>query len=105
MRYWFFPNRNMLKVVVIGGGFSGTLAAIQLSKMAQGAVHISLVNTKYPVAKGVAYSTALDVHLLNVRAGRMSAFPDEPDHFVDWLHKQSEFSAVELDELKLKFIP
>jgi len=95
----------MLKVVIAGGGFSGALVAIQLSRMAENDASISLVNTKYPVAKGVAYSTALDAHLLNVRAGRMSPFPDEPDHFVDWLHTRAQYSDIDMEELKLKFIP
>jgi uncharacterized NAD(P)/FAD-binding protein YdhS len=34
---------------------------------------------------GLAYSAAPARHLLNVRAGNMSALPDQPDHFVRWL--------------------
>jgi uncharacterized NAD(P)/FAD-binding protein YdhS len=37
------------------------------------------------LARGVAYSAAHPDHLLNVRAGNMSALPDDPDHFVRWL--------------------
>ncbi|AGZ44803.1 hypothetical protein AFR_32725 [Actinoplanes friuliensis DSM 7358] len=33
---------------------------------------------------GVAYGTAQPWHLLNSRAGAMSADPDDPDHFVRW---------------------
>jgi uncharacterized NAD(P)/FAD-binding protein YdhS len=36
------------------------------------------------VGEGVAYSTGEAVHLLNVPAGRMSAWPDRPNDFVDW---------------------
>ena len=34
---------------------------------------------------GAAYATANPRHLLNVRIENMSAFADEPDHFVRWL--------------------
>jgi uncharacterized NAD(P)/FAD-binding protein YdhS len=95
----------MHSIVIIGGGFSGTLTAIQLSRLADSDLQIFLVNTKYPVAKGIAYSTSLDVHLLNVRASRMSAFHDEPNHFVKWLQTQKAFSNIDIEELKLQFIP
>ncbi len=34
--------------------------------------------------RGLAYGTQHASHLLNVPAGGMTAFPDEPDHFVKW---------------------
>jgi uncharacterized NAD(P)/FAD-binding protein YdhS len=34
---------------------------------------------------GLAYSTAFIQHLLNVPAEKMSAFPDRPAHFLEWL--------------------
>lgn len=36
----------------------------------------------------MAYSTPFDAHLLNVVASRMSAFPEEPDHFVRFLSER-----------------
>jgi uncharacterized NAD(P)/FAD-binding protein YdhS len=33
----------------------------------------------------MAYSTVCPLHLLNVPAAKMSAFPGEPNHFVEWL--------------------
>ncbi|MGV2113931.1 FAD/NAD(P)-binding protein [Agrobacterium salinitolerans] len=35
--------------------------------------------------RGTAYRAELPFHRLNVPAGRMSAFPDRADDFVDWL--------------------
>jgi uncharacterized NAD(P)/FAD-binding protein YdhS len=71
------------KVVIVGGGFSGTVLAVQLSRLAP---HLSIaVIDKNPIpARGLAYGTEHDCHLLNVPAGDMSAFPDEPDHFLKW---------------------
>ena len=48
---------------------------------------------------GLAYATGNSNHLLNVRAGNMSAFSGEPDHFVNWLqHLPKESRAlIEVD--------
>ena len=43
--------------------------------------------------RGVAYGTTCDAHLLNVRSGRMSLFPDDPDNFVRWLAERSPDEA------------
>src|SRR5688572_23904049 len=80
-------------ITIIGGGFSGTLTAVQLLRQSPFPVCVRLINSGYPVGKGVAYSADNTIHLLNVRAGRMSAFPHIPDHFVRWLEKQPEAEA------------
>jgi uncharacterized NAD(P)/FAD-binding protein YdhS len=41
-------------------------------------------------ARGVAYGTPSPAHLLNVRSANMSAFPDEPAHFADWLRASGD---------------
>lgn len=70
-------------VVVIGGGFSGTLFAINLLK--QAGPRVTLIERRPSAARGAAYSTEQPAHLLNVRAANMSAFPDDPGHFAHWL--------------------
>ena len=80
-------------VAVIGGGFSGTLQAIQLLR--RGA-RVTLVERGEQVGRGVAYGTAHQEHLLNVRASGMSAFPDEPDHFALWLGERDAFAERRL---------
>ncbi|WP_315765038.1 FAD/NAD(P)-binding protein [Sphingomonas sp. Y38-1Y] len=76
-------------VLVVGGGFSGTLLAINL--MRHDGPRVTMVERRPDqVARGVAYSAADDSHLLNVRAGNMSALPDDPDHFVRWLAAEGE---------------
>jgi uncharacterized NAD(P)/FAD-binding protein YdhS len=37
------------------------------------------------LAKGLAFGTRRPEHLLNVRASNMSAFPDDPGHFLRWM--------------------
>lgn len=44
-----------------------------------------LIDRTSDFGPGVAYSTPFAGHLLNVRAGRMSAVEGRPDDFIDWL--------------------
>ena len=75
-------------ITIIGGGFSGTLTAVQLLRQTPFPICVKLINTGFPFGKGVAYSAESNLHLLNVRSGRMSAFPHIPRHFVNWLEEQ-----------------
>lgn len=73
--------------VVVGGGFSGSMAAAQLLRRAAQAgvkIHVAIAERRGTVGEGVAYGTQEIVHLLNVPAGRMSAWPDRPNDFVEW---------------------
>lgn len=74
-------------VVIIGGGFSGTMTAAQLLRRTT-QCRIVLVERRGTVAEGVAYSTLDPAHLLNVPAGRMSAWPDRPLDFANWARGQ-----------------
>jgi uncharacterized NAD(P)/FAD-binding protein YdhS len=73
-------------IVVIGGGFTGTMVAVHLARLAGSApLRIVLLERGPRLARGLAYGTRCERHLLNVPAGMMSALPDEPSHFLDWL--------------------
>ena len=74
----------MKTIIIIGGGLSGILSAIQLLDRSKD-VFVKIINTKHPTALGVAYNTNDPEHLLNVTAGKMSLYPLLPDHFTDWL--------------------
>ncbi|MBR8840402.1 MAG: FAD/NAD(P)-binding protein [Stigonema ocellatum SAG 48.90 = DSM 106950] len=74
-------------IAIIGGGLSGTLVAANLLRNATIPLSIKLIERTLEVGRGVAYGTSFDSHLLNVPAQMMSAFPDQPDHFIDWLHR------------------
>lgn len=74
-------------VLVVGGGASGTLLAAQLLRQAPSPLRVALLERSERVGPGLAYSTPSESHLLNVPAGRMSAFPDDPEHFLRWLRR------------------
>ncbi|MBN9417359.1 MAG: FAD-dependent oxidoreductase [Candidatus Eremiobacteraeota bacterium] len=73
----------METTVIVGGGFSGLMVAVQLAQRGY-AGQILLVEMRAEVAQGAAYSTDFAGHLLNVPAFGMSAYPDHPDHFKNW---------------------
>ena len=70
-------------IAIVGGGFCGTLLAIQLLRMglAKNDV-IVLIEQSQRMGPGLAYSIEDECCLLNVPAGNMSAFPDDSGHFV-----------------------
>ena len=74
-----------LPVAVIGAGFSGTVAAIQLLAQLPPERPVLLCERAERFGRGRAYGTGNPDHLLNVRAANMSAFPDRPGHFEAWL--------------------
>ena len=76
-------------VAVIGAGAAGTLVTAQLLR-ADPRCRVTLVDPAEVPGSGVAYGTADPSHLLNVRAGRMSAFADEPDDFVEWAQRRHD---------------
>ena len=92
-------------VAIIGAGFSGSLLAVQLLRHSPHD-RILLIERNASFGRGVAYATGNDSHLLNVRAGNMSAFSDQPDHFLDWLraHPQTGAGAVVTTADRLTFV-
>jgi uncharacterized NAD(P)/FAD-binding protein YdhS len=79
----------MTRIAIIGGGFSGTMVAIRLlGKHFEQPVELMLIERREKIANGIAYSTVNDLHLLNVSASGMSAFPEDPDHFLRYMHSR-----------------
>jgi len=85
-------SKAKFNVVVIGGGFSGALLAVQLFRRAPN-LSVAVVDRGSIPGRGVAYGTKYDCHLLNVRAGNMSALPEEPDHFLNWARRNYQRSV------------
>lgn len=72
-------------ILIVGGGFSGSALAIQLARRG---IASTIIETRGTVAQGAAYSTRADEHLLNVPAGKMSLWPDDPHHFADHVEEE-----------------
>ena len=67
-------------VIIIGGGYSGTMLAAQLARRGLTA---TIVEGRGRAGRGTAFSTPEAVHLLNVPAAKMSAWPDRANDFAE----------------------
>lgn len=92
-------------IAVIGGGFSGTMAAVNLARLASVPLRVTLLNHGAPAGRGIAYGTRRSEHLLNVAARNMSALPDHPNHFLEWLRTRTEYADLPEAELRETFLP
>src|SRR5271156_6044822 len=81
-------------IAIIGGGVSGTLTAFHLLRQETPA-RVILIDQRPNFGLGLAYSTPSLRHLLNVPAGKISALPDQPGHFLNWLRKNHDPAATE----------
>jgi hydroxyacylglutathione hydrolase len=81
-------------IAIIGGGISGTLTALHLVRQGTPA-RVILIDGRPGFGLGLAYSTPSFRHLLNVPAGKISALPDQPDHFLNWLRENHDPTATE----------
>ena len=85
------------RIVVTGGGASGTLLTYHLLRSQRSNVQVTIVENASQLGFGLAYSTRDPGHLLNVRNTNMSALPDDPSHFRRWLARDR---AVALEEVE-----
>jgi uncharacterized NAD(P)/FAD-binding protein YdhS len=92
MEAWSANGTSRRTVAIIGGGASGVLAAIQLRRN-NADTRVVIVESRSELGRGLAYSTPSLRHLLNVPAAKISAFPDQPDHFRDWLRQTCDAAA------------
>jgi uncharacterized NAD(P)/FAD-binding protein YdhS len=82
------------RVIVVGGGASGVLAAVNLSRALGRGAEIVIVEKSATPGRGLAYATRDPNHLLNVRVSNMSAFPNDPDHFFRWLQTHGPAQGI-----------
>lgn len=73
----------MTRVLVIGGGASGLLVAVNLLRSGKN-FKITLSDSSDTLGRGLAYSTTDPDHLLNVPAGRMSGLAEDAADLCKW---------------------
>ncbi|MFG1347831.1 FAD/NAD(P)-binding protein [Xanthobacter autotrophicus DSM 431] len=96
-------------VVIIGGGFSGAVAAIKLLDIAAARpLRIRIVEPRPELGRGLAFSTPDPAHYLNAPARLFSIHADRPDHLAHWLSVQEEAADIPLPasgQLADAFVP
>ena len=70
-------DRRAGSVIIVGGGFSGTMLAAELARKG---VRSTVIDAGR-AGRGIAFSTPEKAHLLNVPAGRRGGWADEPGDF------------------------
>jgi uncharacterized NAD(P)/FAD-binding protein YdhS len=91
-------------ISIIGGGFAGTLLARQLIERTNH-LKIYLFNHTSELAKGVAYDCNQNTALLNVIASKMSAFPDDSEHFLNWCLNHPNYKNASKSVVGSAFLP
>jgi uncharacterized NAD(P)/FAD-binding protein YdhS len=71
-------------LIIVGGGAGGVLVALHVVRNSRESTTLTIIEPQQRLGEGVAYSTQDDTHLLNVPAGGMSAYSDDPQHFAAW---------------------
>jgi uncharacterized NAD(P)/FAD-binding protein YdhS len=83
---------SVLDVLIVGGGFSGTMVATQLLRQRSG-LSVGVLERSGQPGNGLAFRSPHRFHLLNVPAGKMSALPDDPEHFLQWAQTHHDASV------------
>lgn len=90
-------------LAIIGGGAAGVLTALQALRQSRHPLRIRLFEAASTLAEGIAYATPSPVHLLNVPAGRMSALPDVPGDFANYLQQIAAYPEDDRATLEARF--
>src|SRR5579884_3628342 len=78
------PLPSSADVVIVGGGFCGLMCMVHVVRHEPDAT-VAVIERTPRQAPGPAYGACRPEHLLNVPAGRMGAFAEDPFGFVRWL--------------------
>ena len=78
------PHTPALRVVIVGGGFTGASLAWQLARM-HVPLRLTVVEPRAALGRGLAYSATDPAHRINVPAHRMSLDPENRADFAEWL--------------------
>ena len=85
------PIAVTIAVTVVGAGFTGASAAVQLVRRSSVPLAITLVEPRPEPGRGLAYSATDPDHRLNATAQSHSMLPELPLHFAQWCEAERLF--------------
>lgn len=88
----------MNPVVIIGGGASGAITALNLRKLLPKAPPIIVIEPREKLGLGLAYGTQCLEHRINVPASKMSAVSSDPTDFARWLAEHDDGALAEAED-------
>lgn len=92
----------MHKIVIIGGGASGTILTLHLLKNAESPLKIIILEKTNEPGRGVAYAPTSGDYLLNVPCSKMGAWANQVDDFYNWLlHNGYQFKGLDFVPRKI----
>ena len=81
----------MTGVAIVGGGYSGAAAAVQLSRTRGLSLAIDIVEPRAELGRGLAYSTPDPDHRLNGPLDNHLVDPSVPDEILRWCAERAIF--------------
>ena len=78
------------RVVIVGGGFTGASAAVQLVRRSRLPLAITIVDPAERAGRGLAYHASDPDHRLNAPSYVHSLLPDDAWHFSRWCHASGQ---------------
>lgn len=95
----------MKHIAIIGGGFAGIATAIQLVQQGESPFRLTVINPEATFVTGIAYQPYATKLLLNVNAAKMSLFSEQPEHFLEWVMAQPDYTNLPRHFVAQAFLP
>lgn len=87
-------SHSAKRIAIVGAGFTGTMLTVHLLRKSRSPVEVVLFDRAGAFGHGTPYATPNAKHLLNVRVANMSAYDDDPHHFIHWLWSRDAHAAI-----------
>ncbi|HEX6633928.1 MAG TPA: FAD/NAD(P)-binding protein, partial [Usitatibacter sp.] len=86
-------NPPRAEVVIVGGGYTGAAAAMQLANARGDALAITIVEPREELGRGIAYGTRDPDHRLNGPLDNHLLDPARPDDLREWCTREGVLEA------------